>query len=218
MIELQDIQFHYREGSFRMNLPRFTVDSGTLTSLRGQSGGGKTTLLNLIAGILLPLEGDIRIDGTVISTLNESERRSFRLTRIGSVFQDFELLGYLNIYDNIRLASLLGQKSIPAEEIDSRVRELAERAGIASHLNRFPAHLSKGEQQRTALCRALLGRPSLILADEATGNLDPQNKEILWEMVREYCRDTGTTVLAATHDESIQNFFDVEKDLEDLLE
>ena len=201
-----------------MNLPRFSVDPGSLNSLRGPSGGGKTTLLNLVAGILLPSAGEIRVGDRIINSLSEGERRSFRLSCVGSVFQNFELLEYLNIHDNIRLPYLLGQGGVSPEKIDARVGELAERAGISSHLRRFPSHLSKGEQQRTALCRALLGRPSLILADEATGNLDPDNKRALWELIREYCRGCGATVLAATHDETIRDFFDSETDLEDILE
>ena len=200
-----------------MDLPRLSVNTGTLTSLRGPSGGGKTTLLNLIAGILLPLEGEIRVGDTIVNSLNEAERRRFRLSTIGSVFQDFELLEYLNIYDNIRLAPLLGQQTSTSEEMDSRIRELAELAGISTHLKRFPTHLSKGEQQRAALCRALLGRPSLILADEATGNLDPENKHTLWELIKKYSRETGATVLAATHDETIRSYFDAELDLEELV-
>lgn len=201
-----------------MDLPHFSVDSGSLNSLRGQSGGGKTTLLNLIAGILLPSAGEIRVGDRIVNFLSEGERRSFRLSCVGSVFQNFELLEYLSIYDNIRLPFMLGLGDVSHEEIAARVGELAERAGISSHLRRFPSRLSKGEQQRCALCRALLSRPSLILADEATGNLDPENKRALWELIREYCRDTGATVLAATHDETIRKYFDTETDLEDILQ
>ncbi len=200
-----------------MDLPRFSVGSGSLTSLRGLSGGGKTTLLNLIAGILLPAKGEIRVGDRIVNSMTEAERRRFRLSSIGSIFQDFELLDYLNIYDNIRLSSLLGREASSPKDTDFRIHELAERAGISAHLKRFPSHLSKGEQQRTALCRALLGQPSLILADEASGNLDPENKRMLWNLIREYSRDTGATVLAATHDEGILSFFDSEACLETLL-
>ena len=207
MIELRDIQFAYRGGSFRLAIPSFAVRSGERLAVIGPSGSGKTTLLNLIAGILTPSKGQVEVAGTEVSALGDARRRDFRIRNIGFVFQDFELLDYLDVLDNI-----LHPYRISALRLDRRVRKraagLAERLGVGDKLKRRADDLSQGEKQRVAICRALLPGPRLILADEATGNLDPFNKRRILDLLFDNVADHGATLLAVTHDHELLPRFD----------
>ncbi|MBF9015206.1 MULTISPECIES: ABC transporter ATP-binding protein [unclassified Oceanispirochaeta] len=217
MIQIQDLRFSYPEGLFRFELPELIVESGEICGITGPSGFGKTTLLSLIAGILLPQSGRIIISGKNLPMLPEKERRCFRLENIGFIFQDFELLDYLNVFDNIAVSRFLGKSSTRGkhtkDEYAERVRFLASETGIEKHLHRYPSRLSRGEQQRVALCRGLFNRPSLILADEATGSLDPANRDVIRELLVGFCRKEGATLLEATHDRSGMDRFDRVLDL-----
>ena len=174
----------------------------------GPSGSGKTTLLNLIAGILVPENGTIMIKNTSINTLRDDKRREFRVTSIGFVFQDFELLDYLNVLDNIlHPYRITGALSIDAS-VKKRAAGLAEEMGIGDKLKRMVNDLSQGEKQRVAICRALLPQPELILADEATGNLDPDNKERILDLLFRAVEEHEATLLAITHDHELLKWFD----------
>lgn len=217
MIQIQDLRFSYPEGLFRFELPELIVKTGEICRITGPSGFGKTTLLTLIAGILLPQSGRIIIAGKNLPKLSEKERRCFRLENIGFIFQDFELLDYLNVFDNITVSRFLGKSTTQGkhrkDEFAERVRFLASETGIEKHLHRYPSQLSRGEQQRVALCRSLFNRPSLILADEATGSLDPANRDVIRELLVGFCRKEGATLLEATHDRSGLERFDRVLDL-----
>ncbi len=208
MIELRGVQFAYRGGSFRLDIPSFSVQGGERLAVIGPSGSGKTTLLNLIAGILTPVNGNVEVAGTEVSALADARRRDFRIRNIGFVFQDFELLDYLNVLDNI----LHPYRITGALRLDRTVREraagLAERLGVGDKLKRRANDLSQGEKQRVAICRALLPGPRLILADEATGNLDPRNKGRILDLLFDNVADHGATLLAVTHDHELLPRFD----------
>ena len=141
----------------------------------GPSGFGKTTLLNLISGIYIPQKGSVIVNGKTVNSLDDWERRTFRLTNIGFVFQDFKLLEYLKVMDNILLPFRINRVLTLNGGVRVRAREIASLLSIEDKLSKYPNNLSQGERQRVAICRALLVDPPIILADEPTGNLDPEN-------------------------------------------
>ena len=208
MISINTLDFRYSDGDFYLNIPLFTVARSEKVAIIGPSGSGKTTLLNLIAGIVTPVQGSVSIDDVEVSHLNDNERRDYRIANIGFVFQDFELIEYLNVMDNIlHPYRITGALSFNGTTKD-RVRELTDQMGIRDKLKRHPNDLSQGEKQRAAICRALLPRPKLILADEATGNLDPANKVRILDLLFKSVEDHDATLIAVTHDHELLKRFD----------
>ena len=218
MIHIQHLQFGYPGGDFRLSVPSFSVDSCEKVAVIGPSGSGKTTLLNLIAGIVAPQQGAIQVDDVAVSGLRDAERRNFRITRIGFVFQDFELLDYLNVLDNILHPFRITGALQLNRDVRARADRLAERMGIGDKLKRKVDDLSQGEKQRAAICRALLAKPKLILADEATGNLDPENKTRILNLLFETVEEHDTTLLAVTHDHELLPRFDRTIDFQEFRE
>jgi ABC-type lipoprotein export system ATPase subunit len=218
MIRIDALKFNYRHGEFRLSVPEFFVAEHGKVAVIGPSGSGKTTLLNLIAGIITPIQGTVAVGDVNVNVLDDAQRRDFRITSIGFVFQDFELLDYLNVLDNI----LHPFRITGALELDKAVREraaaLAQEMGIGDKLKRFSNDLSHGEKQRAAICRALLPRPKLILADEATGNLDPANKTRILDLLFRSVEEHGATLLAVTHDHELLKKFDRVVDFNDFHE
>ncbi len=208
MIEISDLLFRYPEGTFSLRVPAFSVAEGERIAVIGPSGSGKTTLLNLIAGIATPLEGRVTTDGEELTALGEADRRDFRVQRIGLVFQEFELLEYLGVMDNMLLPYRVNDVLRLDGEARERARRVAERVGLADKLDRNVDKLSQGERQRVALCRALCTEPAVVLADEPTGNLDPANKGIVLELLLESVAATGSTLVAVTHDHDLLPSFD----------
>jgi putative ABC transport system ATP-binding protein len=208
MIALDDVRFAYPGGNFRLAVPALRLAEGERLAVVGPSGTGKTTLLNLVAGILRPDSGRIAVAGTELGALSEDGLRRFRAARIGFVFQDFALLDYLSVRDNI----LYPYRITPALKLDrdarARAATLAEASGLGDKLDRHPGALSQGEQQRVAICRALVTRPGLVLCDEATGNLDPDNKARIVDLLFEQAAASGASVLAVTHDHDLLPRFD----------
>jgi ABC-type lipoprotein export system ATPase subunit len=208
MIRIRGLEFAYPGEEFRLNMSAFQVAHGEKLAVIGPSGSGKTTLLNLIAGIATPRAGEVRVDEIIVSELNDAQRRAFRIRQIGFVFQDFELLDYLSVLDNI----LHPYRITSALRLDSAVRqraaELAASMGIADKTHRRPAELSQGERQRVAICRAMLTEPRLILADEATGNLDPVNKDHILDLLFASAAVRRATLVAVTHDHDLLPRFD----------
>jgi putative ABC transport system ATP-binding protein len=203
MIRLSDLSFSYGENDFSLRVPDLCVERGEAIAIVGPSGSGKTTLLRLIAGIEVPGEGRVEVGGAAVSEMGEAERRAFRVGQVGLVFQDFELLEYLDALDNI----LLPYRIHPSLRLDRDTREraiaLARRLGIGGKLGRLPRHLSQGERQRVAVGRALVTRPPLVLADEPTGNLDPANKLRVLEVLFELSQEQDATLVTVTHDHDL---------------
>jgi putative ABC transport system ATP-binding protein len=194
-------------------VPTFRLGRGEKVAIIGPSGTGKTTLLKLIGGIVKPHAGSIQVDGQALHELDDAARRNFRITRVGFVFQELELLDYLNVFDNIVHTYRIN----PVLRLDAKVRqrahELAEDVGLSGKLRRMPSELSQGERQRAAVCRALLVEPGLILADEATGNLDPANKVRILDLLFRAAERRGASLLAVTHDHELLPRFDRVVDL-----
>jgi putative ABC transport system ATP-binding protein len=208
MIALNDVTFSYPGGDFRLSVPKLSLADGERVAVVGPSGTGKTTLLNLIAGISVPQAGRITIDGQEVTGLSDSARRTFRANAIGFVFQDFALLDYLTARENILYPyRITGGAALDADARD-RADQLARACGLDGKLGRRPGALSQGEQQRVALCRALVRQPRLILADEATGNLDPDNKVAILDLLFSRTREAGAALLAVTHDHDLLPRFD----------
>ncbi|MDD2767252.1 MAG: ABC transporter ATP-binding protein [Methylococcus sp.] len=208
MIVLEDLSFRYPGSSFGMAFPSLRIERGAKVAVIGPSGAGKTTLLKLIAGILKPDAGSVRVEDTPVSTLSEGERRNFRISRIGFIFQELELLDYLNVFDNILHPYRINRVLKLDRQVREKARELAEQTGLADKLRRMPRELSQGERQRAAVCRALLTEPGLMLADEATGNLDPANKLRVIELLIGAAERRHATLLAVTHDHELLPLFD----------
>ncbi len=172
------------------------VDPGEFVAVCGPSGCGKSTLLMIIGLLLSADEGELELDGEAVLGMSTSRQSSFRADNVGFVFQDFHLIPYLNVLENVLVPSLA--KSI--DGADNRARELLEEMGLSHRQDHRPSELSAGERQRTALVRALLLRPKLILADEPTGNLDRDNADVVLTHLNNYA-DKGGAVLMATHDQ-----------------
>ena len=208
MIQIESLEFHYAGGDFQLSIPHMKVEQGEKVAVIGPSGSGKTTLLNLIAGINQPQQGTVSVAGDVVSSFSDARRRDFRISNIGFVFQDFELLDYLNVMDNILHPYRITGALKLDQEVQQRAVELANGLGISDKLRRHSNELSQGEKQRAAICRALLTRPRLVLADEATGNLDPRNKGRILDLLFDKVDSANATLLAVTHDHELLSRFD----------
>jgi putative ABC transport system ATP-binding protein len=215
MIDIQDLEFYYRSGEFHLHIPEFSISRGEKVAVIGPSGSGKTTLLNLIAGILAPVSGAVQVGDIKVSELKDAARRDFRITNIGFVFQDFELLDYLNVFNNILHPYRISGALKLDRAVKQRATLLAEEMDIGDKLKRRAEDLSQGEKQRAAICRALLTQPRLILADEATGNLDPENKTRILDSLFGAVEEHKATLLAVTHDYELLERFDRVIDFKD---
>jgi ABC-type lipoprotein export system ATPase subunit len=203
MIAISDLEFHFSRSDFRLAIASLNIARAERVAIIGPSGSGKTTLLHLIAGILSPSRGTIRVRDHAMNTLEDAARRAFRVAHIGLVFQNFELVSYLDAFENILLPYRLNPALRLTSETERRVEQLARETGIEHRLRYFPHRLSQGELQRIALCRAMLPEPPLLLADEPTGNLDPSAKQRVVDILFEQIERTGATLLMVTHDTEI---------------
>ena len=210
MLHVHDIAFQYPKSDYGLQIERFASEAGRATAIVGPSGCGKTTFLNLSAGVLRPSRGSIKVEETEVNSLGESAAAAFRLARVGLIFQEFELVNHLTVRDNILLPLHLGLRLSPEERaaLVERARGLAEQTGIGKYWKKRPHHLSQGERQRVAICRALAIDPRLILADEPTGNLDSSNKHKALELMIEFARGEGRALVVATHDLELLDCFD----------
>lgn len=217
MIQIADLQFAYPKSFFQLNIDRLEFREAQTTAVVGSSGSGKTTLLHLIAGILLPDKGEIRVGGSTLTKLSDSERRRFRLTKVGFIFQEFELIEYLNVVDNVLLAARIDSAVTLTPQLRSRAVELLETVGLKKHAKKSIIRLSQGERQRVAICRALLLQPKLILADEPTGNLDPVTSNHILDLLFAAVRAESSTLVMVTHDHSLLHRFDETVDFAQFL-
>jgi len=211
-IRLKKVEFSYGSNGFRLGIPDWKLDSGQNAAFLGPSGSGKTTLLRLLAGILKPDAGIAELDGQNLCDLSDANRRAFRIQNVGFVFQDFRLVEYLNIRENLLLPFRINNAL--SMEAAQGLEALAESLGIAEHLGKYPDELSQGEKQRVAIGRALLPGPRLVLADEPTGNLDPDNTQRIMDLLFEQAVDA--TVVMVTHDHSLADRFDAVMDFGEL--
>jgi len=191
-----------------IDVPHFVVAEGEAVGIRGASGSGKTTFLNLIAGILQPDAGHIRLGGQDLSTLSESARDRLRARTVGYIYQSFNLLQGYTALENVMVGMLFAGGVNGA-----RATALLQRVGLAHRMNYRPSQLSIGQQQRVAVARALANRPPLVLADEPTGNLDTAHAAEALALIREICADEGAALLLVSHDPSILGTFSRIEDL-----
>ena len=217
MIEARGLRFAY-PGGFALAVPELTVGAGETVAVVGPSGSGKTTLLNLISGIARPEAGTVVVDGAEVTALGDRARRRLRAARIGFVFQEFALVDYLTAEGNVLYPYRVGTGLRLDADARARTRALLAAFGLGAKAGRRPAQLSQGERQRVAIARALVTRPAAILADEATGNLDPANKAAALDLLFEQARATGAALLCVTHDHELLPRFDRVVDFADLRE
>ena len=204
MIELQDVHKTYDTGTIALNGISMKIDDGEFVFLVGPSGSGKSTIIKLLTGEILPTEGRVMINGFSMSRISDKQIPYMRRT-IGVIFQDFRLIGKKTVYDNLSLA--MRAVGASPREIKNRIPYVLDLVGLAGKGQRYPDELSGGEQQRVAIARALVNNPSTIVADEPTGNLDP-NRSLEIMTLLERINALGTTVVVVTHEKGLVNHFD----------
>lgn len=207
LVDVRDLSKRFGDVQ-ALNQVSFQVVSGEWIAVMGPSGSGKTTLINILGGLDTPTAGHAVVDGMDVAALNEAELTHYRARKIGFVFQQFHLVPYLSAVENVMLAQYLHST---ADEKEARTA--LERLGLGDRLHHRPSQLSGGEQQRVAVARALINQPSLILADEPTGNLDDSNERVVLDLFRELHAE-GHTVLMVTHNPAIGDLADREIRLE----
>lgn len=191
-------QYAHKQGAVSALRPTtLRIDVGEFVAVVGPSGSGKTTLLSILGGMLAPTEGEVMFDGRSFYASTAAERARLRLQRIGFVFQTFNLVPYLTALENVQTPLMLAR--MPAAESERRAMELLAHVGLGERVHHKPSELSIGQQQRVALARTLANDPAVILADEPTGNLDPQTRESVLDFLAQRC-DEGRTVIMVTHD------------------
>ncbi|MEI7462156.1 MAG: ABC transporter ATP-binding protein [Pirellula sp.] len=216
MLEIRDLKKSYAEPSGNplviIDIPRLDIGAGEQVVLRGESGGGKTTLLHLISGIVTADSGSIKLDGMELNKFSESARDRIRADKMGYVFQTFNLLPGFTALENVRLGMTFARKKMNLE----RAKELMNRVGLADRMNYMPNQLSVGQQQRVAVARALANKPRLLLADEPTANVDPANQNRIIELIQDVCRVDVVAILLVTHSDEISKRFERVERLEQI--
>ena len=218
MLSIRNLNFSWGGGDFNLHIPQLQIAAGSMTVITGPSGCGKTTLLNLLAGILLPTRGQIVVGNEDVGQMTDSQRRRFRLQHVGMVFQDFQLIEYLSVFENVFLPCRLSPSVVAGKSLRASADDLLTRVGLAPHRNRSVTRLSQGEKQRVAICRALLLKPQLILADEPTGNLDPRTSNHVLTLLLSAARAANATLVMVTHDHALLSRFDQHIEFEQFLQ
>lgn len=195
-----------------LDVPQFSIAAGEQVVLIGESGGGKTTLLHCIAGIVAPDSGTITIDGIDVTRLSEAGRDRVRAAKLGYVFQTFNLLSGFTALENVRLGMTFGS----GKHDIRRAIDLLDKVGLKDRMHHKPAALSVGQQQRVAVARALANRPRLLLADEPTANIDPSNQQKIIDLLRACCTDENIAMLLVTHSMHVAEQFDRIEKLENI--
>ncbi|MCB9548198.1 MAG: ABC transporter ATP-binding protein [Myxococcales bacterium] len=209
-VTLRQVRFRHAraaEAPFELHIPQLALRRGERVAVVGPSGIGKTTFARLVAGLLVPQSGTVTVAGTEVSALSEAGRRAFRVAQVGFIFQRFELLDYLSVLDNV----LLPYRLNPALRLETparvRAAQLLEEAGLTAVAGRRPGTLSQGEQQRVGICRALVTRAPLLIADEPTGNLDGKTTDRVLDLLFHRLQPDHT-LLMITHDAGLLHRFD----------
>ena len=204
IIELRDVWKTYTMGEAKVHALRglnLLVEEGEFLSIMGPSGSGKSTAMNMIGCLDIPSKGDVFLDGTNIASLHESDLAQIRGRKIGFIFQKFNLIGTLTAKENVMLPMIF--QGIPEAERHRRAAELLELVDLGERMDHRPGELSGGQQQRVAIARALAVEPTVILADEPTGNLDSKTGGSVMDFLKKLHREKGTTIVMVTHDEDI---------------
>ncbi len=217
-IELTNVRFHYPEQPTKtvLNIPSWSVPCGEQVFVHGPSGTGKSTLLNLLNGLLIPSTGQVNIFGQDVVQLTSRQCDQFRASHIGYVFQQFNLIPYLNALDNIRLASQFSQrKKTPA--LQDEIKQLLNTLNIAENdWYQAARKLSIGQQQRVAIARALINKPQLLIADEPTSSLDHSNREAFMKLLLSMVAENDMTLVFVSHDLSLSHYFNRLESLNDI--
>ncbi|MEU7340840.1 ABC transporter ATP-binding protein [Streptomyces sp. NPDC007074] len=209
MVRVKDIHKSYGHGAAAVHALRgvsFDIPRGELIALKGRSGSGKTTLLNIVGGLDTPDRGRVTVDGTDLSGLGEDGLLAIRRDRIGFVFQSFGLIPILTAAENVGVPMRMRRAGV--REREERVELLLSLVGLADHAAQRPGELSGGQQQRVAIARALANNPSLLIADEPTGQLDAETGHAVMELLRAVVRSEQVTALVATHDATLLDLAD----------
>jgi putative ABC transport system ATP-binding protein len=204
IISVKNIHKTYNENTVPVHALRgvdLEISEGEFTAIVGPSGSGKTTLLNIIGGLDRPTEGDIRLDQTELSTLNENQLIEFRKNNIGFIFQSYNLIPVLTSKENVEFVMLLQNR--PKKEMETRAKELLNAVGLSDKLDQRPAQLSGGQQQRVAVARALASKPRFVLADEPTANLDSKSTADLLDIMAKLNQEEQITFVFSTHDNRV---------------
>jgi putative ABC transport system ATP-binding protein len=199
-IELENVSKRYGRQSV-LEAARLSIERGQMVAVMGRSGSGKSTLLRLIGGLEAADEGVVRVDGTDLTALTETERARRRRSGLGFVFQSFNLIPTLTVAENVELP--LALNDVAPGRVQKRSRALLDDLGLRDCADRFPEDISGGEQQRAAIARAVIHEPKLVLADEPTGNLDAETAHHVLELLRRSCRERNATLIVATHSAEI---------------
>ncbi|MUK63610.1 ABC transporter ATP-binding protein [Aliivibrio fischeri] len=219
IIELSNLTFHWpNQTELTIDIPFFTQKQGNKLFIKGPSGSGKSTLLSLLTGILSPTSGCVNINGTDINQLSSNQRDRFRADNIGYIFQQFNLLPYLSVIDNVILPyQFSSKKTLSIKELRLEATRLLTQLQLpASHFNKPITDLSIGQQQRVAAARAFIGKPKLIIADEPTSALDHETRFAFIELLMNECENSNASLLFVSHDPSLESLFDQSIDLREL--
>jgi putative ABC transport system ATP-binding protein len=209
LVAVDDIHKEYEMGETTVHALRgvsLDIADGEFVAILGQSGSGKTTLLNMIAALDVPSSGRIVIADVDVSAMNRDERTRFRRAKVGLVFQFYNLFPTLTAIENVEIGIAMDLRD--KHEMRERALKYLELVGILDKADNFPAQLSGGEQQRVAIARGLAKEPPILVLDEPTGNLDAETSEVVWSLLREVNKSTGTTVIAVTHQVSVSKIAD----------
>ena len=209
-IDIRRLRFRYGGGPWVLDIPELTLERGERAFLFGPSGSGKTTLLGVLAGVLEANEGEVTVLGEDLASLSSAQRDAFRAQHIGYVFQMFNLIPYLSVLDNIALPARMtaGRRArLDGTGVRETAAQLADHLHIGDLLKKPVTELSVGQQQRVAACRALIGSPELIVADEPTSSLDFDRREAFLELLFQECERAGATLVFVSHDRTLEGMF-----------
>nr|WP_316615324.1 ABC transporter ATP-binding protein [uncultured Ruminococcus sp.] len=205
IVQFENVTRTYTSGDHELKAldqVSFSLDEGKFVVILGPSGAGKSTLLNLLGGLDSPTEGKITVNGRDISTLSDNELADYRAATVGFVFQFYNLIPTLTVYENVELVSTITPNALDAKQMIAEV-------GLSDHLHNFPSELSGGEQQRISIARALAKNPKILLCDEPTGALDSETGVMVLKLLLGMARDYGKTIVIVTHNQSIAKMADV---------
>ncbi len=220
MITIKNIEVSYNDNGEKIDilkLDNLEIKKGEKVAFIGTSGCGKTTLFNLISGLITPMKGEIIVENTVINRLKEAERDMFRANHIGYIFQDFNLFSEFTVLENVILPMSFSKK-FSKKEMHKQAIEILKKVGIEKKINQKVKNLSGGEKQRVAIARSVINKPNIILADEPTGNLDYKNGIKIMELIKNISDESESTLLVITHNNSQLEYFDKVINIEEINE